>query len=357
MIDDVSSKFRNLTRHSYVTLKQSIKPRLNLTNFEKGILKGDRIVLGQAITLMESSLESDQQLASKLLEKILPHTGNALRIGITGVPGVGKSTFIEALGNKIIEEGKKVAVLTVDPSSPVTNGSILGDKTRMEELSKNPMAFIRPTASARALGGVAQKTREAMFLCEASGYEVIIVETVGVGQSEVAVKNMVDFFLLLMLAGAGDELQGIKKGIVEIANAVVVTKADGDNVGRATEAQAIYQQAFHLFSAPESGWHPVVLTSSAFTGDGIEDVWKMILKYQHETKGSGFLDKVRALQNVSWFHQYFTQLLEDDLQKFSTLKRMKRKLEEAVSSLTISSQVAARELLEAYHESIRGSKP
>lgn len=356
MINYVSSKFRNLTRHSYVTLKQSIQPRLQLNNFAKGILSGDRIILGQAITLMESNLEADQKLASLLLEKILPTTGNALRVGITGVPGVGKSTFIEALGKYIIEKGKKLAVLTIDPSSQITKGSILGDKTRMEELSKNPMAFIRPTASSSALGGVAHKTREAMFLCEAAGYEVIIIETVGVGQSEVSVKNMVDFFLLLMLAGAGDELQGIKKGIMEIADAVVITKADGENVKHATEAQAVYQQSFHLFSPPMSGWEPVVLTSSASTGDGIENVWNMILKYQQATKSTGFFDRNRSLQNVAWFQEYFTQLLKADLQKFTSLEIVQKKLEKAVEDLSISSRDAARQLLEAYHQAIREIK-
>jgi len=337
-------------------LKQSIKPRPNLDNFAAGILNGDRVILGQAITLVESNLEADQKMASRLLEKILPNTGNTLRIGITGVPGVGKSTFIETLGRYIINSGKKLAVLTIDPSSEISKGSILGDKTRMEELSKNPMVFIRPTAAANALGGVAYKTREAMFLCEAAGYEVIIIETVGVGQSEVAVKNMVDFFLLLMLAGAGDELQGIKKGIMEIANAVVITKADGDNVRHATEAQAVYQQTFHLFSTPDSGWMPTVLTASAFTNEGVDDVWKMILKYHHETKSRGFFDKNRSVQNVAWFQEYFTQLLKVDLQKSKSLQRTRKKLEQAVADLTISSQAAARQLLEAYHHTVRGIK-
>jgi LAO/AO transport system kinase len=337
-------------------LKQSPKPRLNLNNLAQGILSGDRFVLSQAITLMESNLESDQKLASLLLEEILPHTGNALRIGITGVPGVGKSTFIETFGTYVIKNDKKLAVLTIDPSSQFTKGSILGDKTRMEELSKNPMAFIRPTAASNALGGVAHKTREAMFLCEAAGYEVIIIETVGVGQSEVAVRNMVDFFLLLMLAGAGDELQGIKKGIMETADAVVVTKADGDNVKHATEAKATYQQAFHLFSTPVSGWMPTVLTSSAFTGDGIEAVWNMILKYKQVTNASGFFSKNRSFQNVAWFEACFSQLLNNDLQEFSALQRARKKLERAVANLSISSPVAARQLLEAYHQAIREDK-
>ena len=215
---------------------QTVKPRLTSDQYATGILSGDRVMLGQAITLIESNLENDKALSVEVLEKIMPNTGNAFRLGITGAPGVGKSTFIEAFGKYVTEQGKKIAVLTIDPSSQLTKGSILGDKTRMEELSKNPMAFIRPTASGNTLGGVANKTREVLLLCEAAGHEVIIIETVGVGQSEVTVKNMVDFFLLLMLAGAGDELQGIKKGIMEITDAMVITKADGDNIDHTTQA-------------------------------------------------------------------------------------------------------------------------
>jgi LAO/AO transport system kinase len=356
LIEDVPSKFRNLTRHSYVRLKHPIKPRLHLNDYATGILTGDRVILGQAITLIESRLEHDQKLATLLLEKILPGTGESIRIGLTGVPGVGKSTFIETFGKYITGIGKKLAVLTVDPSSPLNEGSILGDKTRMDELSKDPLAFIRPTPSSHALGGVARKTREAMFLCEAAGYEVIIIETVGVGQSEFAVKNMVDFFLLLMLAGTGDELQGIKKGIMEIADAIVITKADGENVKLALEAQAQYQQALHLFTAAESGWHPPVLTSSAYTGEGIEAVWQMIMKFQKEKRSSGFFARNRSLQNVSWFREYFKELVDTDLYKFPSVQLIRKKLEEAVADLSISSHVAAGQLLEAYHQAIRGSK-
>ncbi|MBA4056438.1 MAG: methylmalonyl Co-A mutase-associated GTPase MeaB [Marivirga sp.] len=333
-----------------------MKPRLSLNNFADGILNGDRIVLGQAITLIESRLQQDQEQASLLLDKMLPYTGKSLRIGLTGIPGVGKSTFIEVFGKYITGQGKKLAVLTIDPSSPLTNGSILGDKTRMEELSKDPLAFIRPTASSHALGGVAHKTREVMFLCEAAGYEIILVETVGVGQSEFAVKNMVDFFLLLMLTGAGDELQGIKKGIMEIADAIVITKADGENVKSALQAQAMYREALHLFVAPESGWQPKVLTSSAYTGEGIEDIWNMILKYQDDVQTNGFFDSNRSHQNISWFREYFTQLLHADLRKFSSIQTLEKKLEEAVANLAVSSQAAAIKLLEAYHQAIRGSK-
>src|SRR5690349_8544610 len=269
----VSSKFRNLAS----ILKHSVlnNSRYSPHQYRNGIFSGDRVTLAKAITLVESSLPADQSLAAEVLDEIIPRTGNSIRIGITGIPGVGKSTFIEALGKQLTQE-KKVAVLTIDPSSQLTRGSILGDKTRMEELSKNPNAFIRPTASGNTLGGVASKTREALLLCEAAGYDVIIVETVGVGQSEVAVKNMVDFFLLLVLAGAGDELQGIKKGIMEMADGIVITKADGDNVKHATEAQAEYQHALHLSSGSPSRWQPKVLTASAILNEGLDDIWKMI---------------------------------------------------------------------------------
>jgi len=337
-------------------VKQTIKPRLSLDNFTEGILNGDRIVLGQAITLIESKLQQDQDLAARVLDKILPHTGNSLRIGLTGVPGVGKSTFIEVFGKYITSQGKKLAVLTIDPTSSLTDGSILGDKTRMEDLSKDPLAFIRPTPSSQALGGVAHKTREVMLVCEAAGYEIVLVETVGVGQSETAVKNMVDFFLLLMLTGAGDELQGIKKGIMEIADAIVITKADGENVKASIQTQAMYQEALHLFAQPESGWPPTVLTSSAYTGEGIADVWGMILKYQDVVKENGFFDNNRNRQNVSWFKEYFAYLLHGDLRNFSSVEKLEKKLEEAVVNLTLSSQAAADKLLEAYHQAVRGSK-
>jgi LAO/AO transport system kinase len=336
-------------------LKQPNKPRLDLKKFEEGILSGDRIILGQAITLIESTLEDDQHVASRLLERILSRTGNAIRIGITGVPGVGKSSFIEVFGKYITGLGKKLAVLTIDPTSPITKGSILGDKTRMDILSKDPQAFIRPTASSLAIGGVASKTREAMLLCEAAGYEVIFIETVGVGQSEFSVKSMVDFFLLLVLAGAGDELQGIKKGILEIADTVVVTKADGDNIASAREAQALYQQSFHVLPAQSSGWKPVVLTSSARTGQGIEEVWNVIMNFQQSAKLSGYFYRNRSLQTISWFQEYFKLLLEADLQKFEKLQQQRQNLEQAVVDLAIPPQTAARQLLESYHQAIRES--
>lgn len=310
------------------------------------------MVLSKAITLIESNLPTDQSLAAELIDRILTRTGNSIRIGITGVPGVGKSTFIETFGDVVIKNGKKLAVLTVDPSSQLTKGSILGDKTRMQSLSKNPHAYIRPTASGEVLGGIANKTREAILLCEAAGFDVIVIETVGVGQSEVSVRNMVDFFLLLMLAGAGDELQGIKKGIMEMADAIVITKADGDNVQYASKAQADFQHALHLFPAKRSGWVPAVTTSSAVTNKGIEEVWKMILKFAEQTKASGYFAMQRSEQNAKWFTEYFHQLLLNDVHRNEALKKKSQALASAVEHQTISAYAAAQQLLKAYHGTV-----
>lgn len=314
------------------------------------------MVLSQAITIIESNLEEDQKLSAGLLEKIIHATGNSIRIGITGVPGVGKSSFIEALGKHITGLGKKLAVLTIDPSSPSTKGSILGDKTRMEELSKNALAYIRPSPSGNTLGGTAGKTREVILLCEAAGYEVIIIETVGVGQSEVSVKNLADFFLLLMLAGAGDELQGIKKGITEVADAIVITKADGDNIKNANKARVSYQQALYFQPASKSEWVPKAFTVSAQTGSGIEEVWRMILSYKEQTTASGFFAGNRSLQNIAWFNDHFQQLLKSDIGRFRDLQTEKEKLESLVGNQKISAPQAAEKLLKAYHRAIQKKK-
>ncbi len=275
----------------------------SVKDFSKNLLRGDTVTLGRAITLIESKKATDQKIAASLLEKLLPDTGKSIRIGITGSPGVGKSTFIEAFGKYLTSLGKKIAVLAVDPSSAKTRGSILGDRTRMEELSKDPRAFIRPTSSGNALGGVADKTRETILLCEAAGYEIIIIETVGVGQSETAVRSMVDFFLLLQLAGAGDELQGIKKGIMEMADAIVITKADGENEKKAKQAQTEFQHALHLFQPSISGWVPKVLTTSAIQKKGIAEVWKMIESFREKTTANNSFQKNREEQKLAWFHQ------------------------------------------------------
>lgn len=329
-----------------------MKQRLSTEEYAAGIARNDRVILAKAISLAESSLPEDQKQAAELLTQLKPKT-TTIRIGITGVPGVGKSTFIEAFGKHITSLHKKIAILTIDPSSQLTKGSILGDKTRMEELSKNPLAFIRPSASGNTLGGTTGRTRECILLCEAAGYDVIIVETVGVGQSETGVKNLVDFFLLLMLAGAGDELQGIKKGIMEMADAVVITKADGDNVKRAKEAQADYQHALHLFTDQASGWKPKVLTSSALENKGIKEVWEAILNFKDHTVHSGHFELQRKEQSITAFKESFDQLLKNELSSITEIQKKSATLEQEVADQKISTHEAARQLLALYHQSIK----
>ncbi|MFM9983829.1 MAG: methylmalonyl Co-A mutase-associated GTPase MeaB [Flavobacteriales bacterium] len=277
-----------------------------------GVLEGNRVALGQAITCIESTNRAHRELASQILKACLLYSGNSLRIGITGVPGVGKSTFIDTFGEFLIGENKKVAVLAIDPSSASTGGSILGDKTRMERLSMNENAFIRPSPSSSTLGGVARKTRESIVLCEAAGYDVILVETVGVGQSETAVHGMTDFFLLLMLAGAGDQLQGIKRGIMEMADGMVITKADGSNENLAGRAQSDYQSALHLFPPRSSSWTPRVLTTSALENKGIGETWNMILAFEAWMKERSLFHKNRQSQDENWMMETLHQLLNEE---------------------------------------------
>lgn len=284
---------------------------LTTENLLAGLIAGDRVALGEAITLIESEHPEHKLEAEKLLKACLPLSGKSIRIGITGVPGVGKSTFIETFGNLLTKEGRRVAVLAVDPSSSISGGSILGDKTRMQVLSANDRVFIRPSPARNTLGGVAHRTRETIILCEAAGYESILIETVGVGQSETMVKSMVDFFLLLMLSGAGDELQGIKKGIMEMADALVITKADGENVTRANLAAAQYKNALHLFAADESGWEVPVMTCSALENRGMEEVLTVIQRFEQEQKLNGFFEKNRKEQDLTWFRQAVRELLLD----------------------------------------------
>jgi LAO/AO transport system kinase len=327
--------------------------RLSLSEYQEGVLAGNRVVLGQAITLIESTLDSDIQLASELVQSLLSKTGNSLRIGITGVPGVGKSTFIETFGKLLLDQGKKVAVLAVDPSSQMTKGSILGDKTRMEKLSADKRAFIRPSPSGSTLGGVTAKTREAMMLCEAAGFDVILVETVGVGQSETAVKGMVDFFLLLMLAGAGDELQGIKKGIMEMADGVLINKADGDNMEEARKAKANYLNALHLFPLSENGWSAPVLTGSSITGEGLEEVWEMILKYEEKTKSTGFWDQNRANQRLKWLDEHVNFILGKAFHDHPTVRKMLASEKEKVRSGALSPLTFARDLTRVFLSNLK----
>jgi len=330
-------------------MRFQIRKRLPAQVYIDGILAGDRIMLSRAITLVESKLDTDRTLAEALLEALIPHTGRSVRVGITGVPGVGKSTFIESLGLDLLAQQHKLAVLAIDPSSQRSGGSILGDKTRMEELSRQAGAFIRPTAAGHTLGGVASRTREAILLCEAAGYDVVLVETVGVGQSEIAVHGMVDFFMLLMLAGAGDELQGIKKGIMEMADAVVITKADGDNKDQAKRAKREYQNALHLFPATETGWQPKVLTASALEHRGLDTVWGIVQDYVAHMQERGHFEGRRQAQNLHWMEEVVREQLQSNFYHHPSVQQRIETARKAVALGKLPAIVAAKELLKAYY--------
>lgn len=332
------------------------KNRLSVSEYIQGVLDSDRIVLSRAITLVESTLHSDQIIAEKVMEGILPYSGNSTRIGITGVPGVGKSTFIENFGKILVEKGHKVAVLAVDPSSQNSQGSILGDKTRMELLASDKRAYIRPSPAGNTLGGVSARTREGMLLCEAAGFEVILIETVGVGQSETAVKGMVDFFLLLMLAGAGDELQGIKKGIIEICDAMVINKADGSNLEAAKNAQREYANALHLFPAKENGWIPPVKICSAQNQTGLEEIWEMVKEYKERMLINGFWDHNRSGQRVNWLHEHVRYLLEKRFYQNEKIKSQLDQILPDIKSGRLSAIAKARELVDIFTNTSKGSK-
>ena len=324
------------------------KGLLSADAYVEGIAAGNRTILGKAITLVESSLPSHMELSQEILEKCLPLSGNSIRIGITGIPGVGKSTFIESLGTALTGMNHKLAVLAIDPSSERSGGSILGDKTRMEKLSTDPLAFIRPSPSAGTLGGVARKTRETIILCEAAGYDTLFVETIGVGQSETAVHSMVDFFLLLMLAGAGDELQGIKRGIMEMADAIAITKSDGNNLTKAATAKAEFERALHLFPPKESDWVPVVLTCSALNNEGIGDIWDAMVRYREQTMTSGYFLRKRREQSRYWMHEAIHQHLQDNFYHSSSIRKMMPVLEKKVQAGELTPFHSARLMLEAY---------
>jgi LAO/AO transport system kinase len=326
--------------------KAGFRPELLLEN----IRSGDRAALASGITLLESTKPADKLLANQLIELCLPYTGQSVRIGITGVPGVGKSTFIEAFGMNLIRAGKKLAVLAIDPSSEKSGGSILGDKTRMNELSAAENAFIRPSPAGGSLGGVARKTRESVLLCEAAGYDVILIETVGVGQSETVVHSMVDFFLLLMLAGAGDELQGIKRGIMEMADALVITKADGENVRKANLARQEYQNALHLFPANKNGWTPQSMTCSALHGQSIEKVYRTVLEYVAKTQENGFFIRRRQEQDKYWLHETLKDLILSDYFGNEAHQQAITQLEQEVVSGAMSSFAAADLLYKQFKE-------
>ena len=327
-------------------MRHNVAPaRLSLERYVEGVLAGDRVTLARAITLVESDLPRDAELAARLLDAILPHAGRSHRVGITGVPGVGKSAFIDTLGMHLLRErGESLAVLSVDPSSPISGGSILGDKTRMEHLAVQEHAFIRPSPARGHLGGVARRTRETMLLCEAAGYRNIFVETIGVGQSETAVRSMTDFFLLLMLAGAGDELQGMKRGIIEMLDGMAINKADGDNKIKAERARAEYAGALHLFPA-SNGWTPRVLTCSALSGEGIPAVWDMVLEHRRHAEASGQFAARRSRQALEWMRQLVALGLEDAFRQNAAIAARLPACEEAVRQGRATPFAASRELL------------
>jgi LAO/AO transport system kinase len=339
---------QSLNRSSIDLIKKMRKKQPTSHELIDGILAGNKTALSRAITLIESTNIEHLAMANEVINACLPMANNSIRIGITGVPGVGKSTFIEAFGKHLTNLGKKVAVLAVDPSSTISHGSILGDKTRMEELVKDQNAFIRPSASGESLGGVARKTRETIILCEAAGYDTIIIETVGVGQSETAVHSMVDFFLLLKISGAGDELQGIKRGIMEMADAIVINKADGDNIAKAKLAKTEFNRALHLFPAKKSGWTPTASTCSSFTKEGIDLVWNTISDYFELVKSNDYFQIKRQEQNQFWMMETINEQLKSNFYNHPNIIELIQKNKEAVANNEKSPFVAAMELLNIY---------
>jgi LAO/AO transport system kinase len=339
--DSISSK-------SVIQIQQFRKQQPTAQELITAILKGDKTALSRGITLVESTNSEHLEKANQVIQGCLPHANQSVRIGITGVPGVGKSTFIEAFGKYLTSIGKKVAVLAVDPSSTISHGSILGDKTRMEELVKDVNAYIRPSASGESLGGVARKTRESIMLCEACGFDTILIETVGVGQSETAVHSMVDFFLLLNLAGAGDELQGIKRGIMEMADLIVINKADGDNINKAKLAKTELNRALHLFPMKNSGWLPKTTTCSALQKEGIDEVWKTIETYFTLTKENGYFFNKRANQNQYWLLESINEQLKNHFYNNPEVAQLLEENKKAVQNNEISPFAAANLLLKKY---------
>ena len=354
-----NEEYKGLTVNSGVEQPARVNPYLNRDRFRRrqlsvaemveGIVKGDITILSQAVTLVESINPDHQAKAQEVIEKCLPYSGSSIRIGISGVPGAGKSTSIDVFGTHVLERtGGKLAVLAIDPSSERTRGSILGDKTRMEKLSVHPKSFIRPSPSAGSLGGVARKTRETIILCEAAGFDKIFVETVGVGQSETACHSMVDFFLLLQVAGTGDELQGIKRGIMEISDGIVINKCDGENVDRCHMAATNFRNALHFFPKPDSGWLPKVLCYSGFYGTGVKEVWDMIYEYIDFVKQNGYFQYRRNEQSKYWMYETINEQLRNNFYNNADIKAMLNNAEKSVLNGEKTSFAAAGDLLDFY---------
>lgn len=322
--------------------------QLTIEDYVDGVRRGDRMILSRAITLIESNSPRHLELAQQVLQMLLPYTGNSIRIGITGVPGAGKSTLIEAIGCNLCGRGHKVAVLAVDPSSSITKGSILGDKTRMENLAKEEHAFIRPSPSSGTLGGVTRKSKETLLLCEAAGYDIILVETVGVGQSEITVRSMVDFFLLVVLTGAGDELQGMKKGVMEIADAILINKADGDNKQKAQMVKAEYERIIHYLRQATEGWQTHAYTCSALTGEGIDELWQVINNFKETVTNSGVFARRRKSQTLAWVYSMVEEHLHNLFYQNEQVKAQRASIDKAVAAGEISAAAAMRQLLAAY---------
>jgi LAO/AO transport system kinase len=348
----IESNHDGFTENPYHSSNQIIRTRkiLTIDEYVNGVLQKDKVILARTITLIESNSKQHIELAQKVLKQLLPKTGSSLRIGITGVPGAGKSTFIEALGMHLIASGHKLAVLAVDPSSSITKGSVLGDKTRMEFLSRSEHCFIRPSPSGGTLGGVTRKTRETVLACEAAGYDVIFIETVGVGQNEITVRSMVDFFLLIQIAGAGDELQGIKKGVIELADAILINKADGDNITRANVAKEDFSRALHYLKSPTDGWTPQVLTCSAIENLGIIKVWELILQFRETTIGNKTFAERRKNQMNEWFHALIKERLEYLFYHNETIQKMLPELKREVLSGNIPPTEAAQKVLSLFEK-------
>lgn len=333
----------------YLKKGRFARRKLTASDYVEGILKGNVTILGQAVTLIESTVPEHQTVAQEVIEKCLPYSGKSIRVGISGVPGAGKSTSIDEFGIHVLKEyGGKLAVLAIDPSSERSKGSILGDKTRMEKLAVHPDSFIRPSPSAGSLGGVARKTRETIILCEAAGFDKIFVETVGVGQSETACHSMVDFFLLIQLAGTGDELQGIKRGIMEMADGIIINKCDGNNVDKCQLAATQFRNALQLFPMPESGWTPQVLTYSGFYGYGIKEVWEMVYQYVDFVKKNGYFEHRRAEQAKYWMYESINEQLHNSFYQNATIADMIPGIENNVLAGQCTSFVAAKQLVDAY---------